>query len=122
SASEPSPASEEPAPATAGSPDLAAVALELEPVVELDAPTALAIRPGDEEALYIAERGGRVVRVADDGAAATALDISDQTTSDGERGLLGLDFSEDGSRLYVSYTNLDGDTRLDECRMDGNSA
>jgi glucose/arabinose dehydrogenase len=97
--------------------------LALEPVVELDAPTALADRPGDEEAVYIAERGGRVVRVVsgevDD---APVLDIADQTTSDGERGLLGIDFSQDGSRLYVSYTNQSGDSRLDEYEMDGTSA
>jgi glucose/arabinose dehydrogenase len=99
------------------------VALTLDPVVELDAPTAMADRPGDEEALYIAERGGRVVRVVDgavDGA--PVLDISDQTTSDGERGLLGIDFSDDGSRLYVSYTDPNGDSHLDEYRMAGNRA
>jgi glucose/arabinose dehydrogenase len=106
-----------------GSADLDAVELTLEPVAELDGPTAMADRAGDDSAIYIAERGGRVMRVA--GGAVDGqpvLDISDRTTVDGERGLLGLDFSEDGSLLYVSYTNRDGDSRVDEYEMDGNRA
>jgi glucose/arabinose dehydrogenase len=124
-------ASGSPAPSDAASdatgqmsqPELGEVQLSLDPVVELDAPTAMADRPGDEAALYVAERGGRVVRVVD-GAVddAPVLDISDQTTSDGERGLLGIDFSDDGSRLYVSYTDRNGDSRLDEYRMTANRA
>lgn len=103
--------------------DLDTVSLAHEPVVELDAPTALADRSGDSDAVYIAERGGRIVRVAGgavDGRA--VLDISADTTSDGERGLLGLDFSADGDRLYVSYTDRSGDSRLDAYPMDGNRA
>jgi glucose/arabinose dehydrogenase len=92
-------------------------------VVELDSPIAMADRSGDGRALYIAERAGRVVRVVDgavDGQ--PVLDISDQTTTDGERGLLGIDFSDNGNLLYVSYTNLNGDSHVDEYRMDGNHA
>ncbi len=47
------------------------------------------------------------------------LDISDRTTTDGERGLLGLAVSPGGDELYVSYTNLDGDSRLDAYAVDG---
>ena len=94
--------------------DLRAVSVALTPVVDLDAPTALAIRPGDD-ALYIAERGGRVVRVVDGQVTGDpVLDISAQTTSDSERGLLGLAFSADGQHLYVSFTNQAGDSQLDE--------
>jgi glucose/arabinose dehydrogenase len=114
---------ETPEPEPDGSADLDAVELTLEPVVELDSPTAMADRAGDDSALYIAERAGRVVRVA--GGAVDGqpvLDISDRTTVDGERGLLGIEFSEDGSLLYVSYTNRNGDSRVDEYEMDGNRA
>ena len=45
------------------------------------------------------------------------LDISGETNADGERGLLGIDFSADGDRLYVSYTDLNGNSRLDEYAM-----
>lgn len=96
------------------------VALRLEPVVELDAPTVLAPRAGDGAALYIGERGGRVVRVVDGVVDDTpVLDIGDQITTDGERGLLGLDFSDDGRHLFVSSTDRNGDSRLDAYRMDG---
>jgi glucose/arabinose dehydrogenase len=109
--------------AGAASRDLGDVNFALEPVVELEAPTAMADRAGDEDALYVAERAGRIVRVVDgtvDGA--PVLDISDRTTSDGERGLLGIDFSGDGSWLYVSYTDRNGDSRLDEYRMSATRA
>jgi glucose/arabinose dehydrogenase len=114
----PSPSAETaPLPSTQG--DLAAVTVRLDPVVELDAPTAMAIRPSDD-ALYFAERGGRVVRVVDDAVSGRpVLDISTQTTSDSERGLLGLTFSADGERLYVSFTNRGGDSQVDEYMMDG---
>lgn len=103
-------------------PDLAAVTLVARPVVELDGPIAMAVRPGDD-ALYVAERAGRVVRVVDGTAAATpVLDITDQTTDDSERGLLGLAFSPAGDTLYVSYTDLAGDSQLDAYTLDGNAA
>lgn len=103
-------------------PQLDDVTLALEPVVELDAPTALTVRDGDDAALYIAERAGRVVRVVDGAVDDTAvLDISSETTSDGERGLLGIAFSPDGDELYVSSTGPAGDSRLDAYRMAGDT-
>lgn len=93
----------------------------LEPIVDLAAPTAMATRPGDD-ALYVAERAGRVVRVADGRVAGEPVaDISAQTTEDSERGLLGLTFSPDGDRLYLSFTNTAGDSQLDEYEMRGNA-
>ena len=119
SAPEPSP----PPPASPSAPGTGALEdldLALEPVVELDAPTAMAERRGDPDARYVAERGGRVVRVVDGVVDDRAvLDIADATTSDGERGLLGFDFSPDGATLYVSYTDRAGDSRLDAYAMRG---
>ena len=46
------------------------------------------------------------------------LDISDRTTTDSERGLLGLAFSPDGTRLYVSSTDDDGDSVIEEYVVD----
>ena len=40
------------------------------------------------------------------------LDISDLTEGQGERGLLGLAFSTDGSIAFINYTDLDGDTTV----------
>ncbi|MDZ7733830.1 MAG: PQQ-dependent sugar dehydrogenase [Acidimicrobiia bacterium] len=80
------------------------------------APTALTPHPGTGD-LYVAERTGRVHRVdreSGDVAADPVVDIADEVAADGERGLLGLAFSEDGGHLYLSYSNLDGDTRVHE--------
>jgi glucose/arabinose dehydrogenase len=90
-------------------PDLA-VEVALTPVLELDAPTAGAAGP--DGALYLAARGGTVHRLDDD-ADTEVLDLGDETTTDGERGLLGLAFAADGSELYVSFTDLEGDTVVD---------
>jgi glucose/arabinose dehydrogenase len=109
-------------PGTPAAPDLQAVNLAARPIVELDRPIAMAVRPGDD-ALYIAERSGRVVRVVDGSADATpVLDITAQTTQDSERGLLGLAFSPDGGTLYASYTDLSGDTQLDAYELNGTEA
>ncbi|MDZ7679962.1 MAG: PQQ-dependent sugar dehydrogenase [Acidimicrobiales bacterium] len=103
--------------------DLSDAAVSLTPVVELDWPTALATRAGSDH-LYVAERAGRVVVVerSERGLGTIGdelIDIRDETTIDGERGLLGLTFDPTGERLYLSYTDLAGDTRLDEWTMDG---
>ncbi len=42
------------------------------------------------------------------------LDITSETTTDSERGLLGLAFAPDGAKAYVSYTDDDGNSRIDE--------
>jgi glucose/arabinose dehydrogenase len=80
-------------------------------------PIALVQRPGDDGHLWLAERAGRVRRleVGDSGRSLSpagdyVLDISDQTTTEAERGLLGLAFSPDGGLMYVSSTDLQGDT------------
>ncbi|MCU1369736.1 MAG: sugar dehydrogenase [Ilumatobacteraceae bacterium] len=82
-------------------------------------PIDLVQRPGDDGHLWLAERAGRIRRleVGDDGASLSpagdyALDISDQTTTDAERGLLGIAFSPDGGKLYVSYTDPAGNTQV----------
>jgi glucose/arabinose dehydrogenase len=100
-------------------PDLAAVAVTLTPVATLEAPIAMATRAGDD-ALYIAERAGQV-RVLRGGQVQPAplVDIGPDTTTDGERGLLGLTFSPDGQRLYLYFTDPNGAIRIDEFTLDG---
>ncbi|WP_421121159.1 PQQ-dependent sugar dehydrogenase [Aquihabitans daechungensis] len=89
-------------------------------------PIQLIQRPGDDGHLWLAERAGRVRRltVGDEGRTLTpagdyVLDLSDQTTTEAERGLLGMAFSPDGGLLYVSYTDLQGDTRVVSYEMSG---
>jgi glucose/arabinose dehydrogenase len=68
--------------------------------------------------LYVAEQGGRIVWVDPaSGDSGEFLDLSDKTEAGGEQGLLGLAFHpdfEDGGRLFVNYTDLEGDTVITE--------
>jgi glucose/arabinose dehydrogenase len=78
----------------------------------LEQPTAMAIRPGDD-ALYVAEKVGRVVAIRGDGVDGTpVLDVTSEVSLGAEQGLLGLAFSPDGRWLYVDLTDTAGDTRV----------
>lgn len=110
---------------TTGAPadgDLANARIKLTKIAILQTPTAFAARSGDDT-LYVTEQVGRV-RAITHGAlvARPVLDLSDTIQSGGERGLLGIVFSPDGTKLYVDYTNLQGDTRVDEYAMHGTKA
>jgi glucose/arabinose dehydrogenase len=104
-----------PAPPPSGSsgPNLAEVRVALTEIGQFDDPVALVERQGT---LYVAEKGGRVLALTT-GEPLEVLDMTDRTESAGERGLLGLAFSPDGGVLYVSYTDNDGDSRVDEYAM-----
>jgi glucose/arabinose dehydrogenase len=93
-------------------PDLRDVNVRLVSVVTLESAVAMAIRAGDD-ALYVAEVEGRVVALRG-GRPEEILDISGDVSAGGERGLLGIAFSPDGEFLYVNYTDLNGDTRVEE--------
>jgi glucose/arabinose dehydrogenase len=49
------------------------------------------------------------------------LDLSDQISTEGEGGLLGLVFSADGDRFYVDYTDSEGDTVVSSFAVDGDT-
>jgi glucose/arabinose dehydrogenase len=92
--------------------------LGLRDVAKLDEPIALTTRSG-RPLLFVAERPG-LVRTVDPVTGAVSdpiVDIRSETTSDSERGLLGLAFSADGMTLYLSFTDSQGDTRLDAIPM-----
>lgn len=87
----------------------------LEPsITGTSAPVDLAASPDGSGRLFIAEQGG-LVRLVDDGVLADLpyLDLSDRVSTGGERGLLGIaphpDFPDD-PRLFVDYTDSDGNT------------
>lgn len=101
---------------------------ELFPVADMERPIALTTRTGGDD-LWVAERAGRIRqiqrRLSVDGQDETlrlmntiVLDIRDKVSTDGEGGLLGLAFSNDGNYLYVNYTNLSGNTVVAEYEMD----
>jgi glucose/arabinose dehydrogenase len=83
----------------------------------LAAATALAARPGDPGAVYVAEQTGLVRRVTLDGRAAEEplLDVRARTRAGGELGLLGLAFHpRDGDRAFLHFTTPAMDTRVVE--------
>lgn len=111
--------------------DLAHVRLETV-VAGLREPTALATRNGFDN-FYIAEREGRIRIVTrvfkyDKQTAfehltkveletSPLIDLRSSVDTYGERGLRGLTFSSDGTRLYVSYNDQSGATVVDEFTM-----
>lgn len=100
------------APAVFGDPVVA-----LQPVADVDEPVGMAVRPGDA-ALYVVGQGGTVFRIAFDAGGAAQVDavadLTDRTGADGERGLLGIAFSRDGTLAWLDYTDNDGDTVVAE--------
>lgn len=69
---------------------------------------------GPDDTLWIAERAGTVRVLDDQGLGAPVLDISDETTTDGERGLLGVAFDKTFAHFYISFTDLEGTSTVDE--------
>jgi glucose/arabinose dehydrogenase len=105
-----------PAPSTPGT-NLGAAKLALYPVASgLSSPVALAWRHGDSR-MYVAEQTGRVRVVSGGHIVGTALTLP--VSGGNEQGLLGLAFSPDGTKLYVDYTDTNGDTRVAEYTMNG---
>jgi len=94
-----------------GTPRQAADAV-LTTVATAQNPIAATAGPGNT--LWIAERAGKIRVLDRGGLGAPVLDISGDTTTDGERGLLGLAFDRDFTHLYISYTNRQGTSTIDE--------
>jgi glucose/arabinose dehydrogenase len=94
----------------------------VDPVVDLyevgqfDQPIDIAVRPGDNQ-LFVIEQPGRVA-VVTDLSSGIALDITDLTDADGERGLLGLAFDPTGTLAYVDYIDDAGNTVVAEFVVD----
>jgi glucose/arabinose dehydrogenase len=113
-------------PSAPGEPfDPAIVALNVEVVVNgLDQPIDVA-SPGDGSGrVFVVEQAGRIRTVLDGQLAGEPfLDIRELISSGGERGLLGLAFHPEfptDPRLFVNYTDVNGDTVVAEYRLAGN--
>lgn len=78
-----------------------------------DQPVALRWCEGYQRPLVVEQPG----KVRELGTGNVVLDLTARVKSGGEQGLLGLACR--GDRLYVSYTNLEGDSRVDEVRPGG---
>lgn len=80
-------------------------------------PTAGTAGPGGT--VWFANRTGTVQVLGEDGLGDPVLDISDETSTEGERGLLGIAFDPAFEHFYISYTDLNGDTAIEEFAMQG---
>jgi len=88
--------------------------LQLVPLASgLDRPVDLVWRDGDPDP-YAVQQSGAIVRIRDGQLAEVALDLRGGIASDGEQGLLGLDFHPTEALAYVNYTNSGGDTIIAE--------
>ena len=80
-----------------------------------NSPVFVTSAPGDPDTLYVVEQGGTIKIVRGGQITGTFLDISSVVASGGERGLLSMAFSPNYATnhlFYVSYTNLQGNSRV----------
>ena len=88
-----------------------------------ESPVHLASTPSEPGRLYVVEQPGRIrVIVRGRVRAAPFLDIRDIVKSGGEQGLFALAFHPRygvNRKLYVHYTDRNGDTRVVQYRSDG---
>jgi glucose/arabinose dehydrogenase len=94
--------------------------IELHDVGEFEQPVNITSRPFDGR-IFVIEQDGRVI-AADDLSNATVLDITDLTSTDAERGLLGLAFHPELDFAYVNFTDSSGNTVVAEFEIDPDSA
>lgn len=103
--------------------DPTGVSLDVQVVVDgLTSPVDVASANDGTGRLFVVEQPGRI-RLVKDGGLVTRpfLDIREKIASGGERGLLGLAFHPDfpaDPRLFVHYTDGNGDTVLSEFTVD----
>src|SRR3972149_1862431 len=90
----------------------------------LDFPLYLITAPGDNNRLFIVEKGG-LLRIIRNGTllGTPFLDIRNLVSTGSEQGLLGLAFDPNyvtNGRFYVSYTDTAGDSRIVRYLVSGN--
>jgi glucose/arabinose dehydrogenase len=92
--------------------------VRLEKVGDFDQPVYVTQPSSGDDALFVVEQCGRIVRIDPDGGEPeTFLDIGDLITCGGEQGLLSIAFAPDYERsglFYVNYTDTQGDSRTVE--------
>lgn len=92
--------------------------IELERTVDLERPSAVADPDGPGPVL-VTTLAGEVLSVdLDTRETEVVLDLRDRVSTGGERGLLGMALDPAGDRLYLDFTNNDGDTEIRSWTMD----
>ena len=96
--------------------------LGLTMITTADTPVGLISHPVTK-VRYVIEKTGRLRPIGDDGRLLDAvLDLSQSVSGGNEQGLLGAAFSNDGTWLYVDFTNRAGDTRIRAYRWSKDTA
>jgi glucose/arabinose dehydrogenase len=100
-----------------GAPDEATGPVRLVKVAGgFDLPVAAEFVPGHAQVMYVVEKTGRILPVRDGTVAGPVmLDLRGRVALANEQGLLGLAFHPRypaDNRIFVNYTNLDGDSRV----------
>jgi hypothetical protein len=108
-----------------GTPPAPGVAALREVATGLDFPVFLTAPTGDQNRLFVVEKGGRI-RIIRNGALLPTpfLDVSAKVSTGSEQGLLGLAFHPDYANngvFVVNYTNTSGDTRVASYRVSANA-
>jgi glucose/arabinose dehydrogenase len=108
---------------TLPAPDIAP--LRIDPIATgFDFPLGVAVDPTDANTLFVVEQNGRI-RVVREGRVLPTplLDLRDEVSSGGERGLLGLAFSRnvESRRFFVNFTNRGGDTVIARFRRNADN-
>lgn len=85
-------------------------AIALEPALEIDGPSAVVDPPGAGPVLVSTLAGEVLAADLASGETEVVLDLTDDVSVGGERGLLGLAIDPDGERLYANHTDPAGDT------------
>jgi glucose/arabinose dehydrogenase len=93
-------------------PSLDEVTVSTEQIAVVDQP--IVMRPHPDGSVWVAERVGTVVGLdLETGTVGSpVLDLSDEISTEGERGLLGMAFDPSGDRIYVHFSGLDGAANL----------
>ncbi|HUR14629.1 MAG TPA: PQQ-dependent sugar dehydrogenase [Mycobacteriales bacterium] len=98
------------------SPSSTAPPLALEELGAFSSPVWVGPAPGDPAHLYLAERGGAVLTLDAQGQReGVLLDLGDEVSDGNEQGLLSIAFDPSYPRVpkvYVDYTDRNGDTRV----------
>ena len=115
-------------PASLGPLDLGSIAVTLEPFAQVDGgPLAMAAPDDGTGRLFVASQDGRIWVLDADGTVhpEPMTDLSSRLESGGEQGLLGLalhpSFPTD-SRVFVNYTDENGDTIVASLNLDTGDA
>ena len=86
------------------------------PVADLEFAVAMATR-ADDPSLYVTTLTGVLFELPPEGEPVPRLDLSEEVLVGDEQGLLGLDFSPDGTHAYLTFTDQGGTLHLVEYSM-----